>query len=68
MRIVRIKSIDGLDDVVLRNTLAAFASAGLSDGGLRHGLLFLAVRHGVRSERKFILWAGNGMESVIRRR
>lgn len=40
--IVRIKSIDGLDDVVPRNALAAFAGAGLSDGGLRHGLLFLA--------------------------
>lgn len=37
--IVRIKSIDGLDNVVPRNTLAAFASAGLSDGGLRHGLV-----------------------------
>lgn len=40
--IMRIKSIDDLDDVVLRNTLAAFAGAGLSDDGLRHGLLFLA--------------------------
>ena len=53
--IVRIKSINGLDDVILRNTLAAFAGAGLSDAGLRHGLLFLAVRHGVRSETKIYL-------------
>jgi len=41
--------------VVPRNTLAAFAGAGLSDGGLRHGLFFLAVRHGVRSETKIYL-------------
>lgn len=52
---MRIKSIDGLDDVVPRNTLAAFAGAGLSGGGLRRGLLFLAVGYGVRLETKIYL-------------
>jgi len=49
--IVRIKSIDGLNDVVPRYT-HCLRWRRAHDGELRHGLLFLAVRHGVRSETK----------------